>query len=451
MLARGGGRRIHGISSLIVAASIFILINPAVIFDLGFQLSCASVTAILLFGDWCAYALEVLKVPRGVASVLAITLVSQAASFPLTASAFGTFSLVAPLSNALVGPIVSFLLAASVACLPLTLFPLVGPLILSIPLMSARAALFAASLCARIPFASITVADSGLMMFAPWLALAILYAVWPRPHAHAIALCALGCICVLGVPYVYWDRFAPASVTVLDVGQADCILVREGPSAILVDAGVDSRALDALVRNNVHHLDAIVITHWDEDHWGGLPDILDAVPVGRVVVAAGAAEQAPAEVECKVDIEEVTVGDRVVVNGFSGRVVWPLQEVDGLDNDDSLCIDLSYANGGKELAMLLTGDAELDEERVFAPEVGDIDVLKCGHHGSKKSIDTGLVQTLAPEVAIASAGEGNRYGHPSKECRQAVEDSGARFLCTIDCGDIRIEPAKTGIKITTQK
>ena len=253
------------------------------------------------------------------------------------------------------------------------------------------------------------------------------------------------------VPYMYWDRFAPASVTVLDVGQADCILVREGPSTLLVDAGVDRRALDALVRNNVHHIDAVVVTHWDEDHWGGLPDILDAVPVGRVIVAAGAAEQAPSEIDSRVDIEEVRAGDRLTVNGFSGRVVWPQQDVDGLDNEDSLCIDLSYVSSDRELTMLLTGDAELDQERIFAPEVGDIDVLKCGHHGSKKSLDTELVYALTPEVAVASAGEGNRYGHPSKECRQAVEDSGARFLCTIDRGDIRIEPAKTGIKITAQK
>lgn len=451
MVARLGGRRSHGISSLALAASLFLIVDPAVLFDLGFELSCSSVLAILLFGDYASYVLESLGFSRGLSSVLSITVVSQLASFPLTVGTFGSLSLVAPLSNAIVGPIVSFLLAASVICLPFLLVPGFSSAALIVPLLSARTALFAADLFARIPFASISLSIDGLALYTPWLILLLLYLVWPRPSVRGVAVCTLGCLCVFMVPYMYWDRFAPASVTVLDVGQADCILVREGPSTLLVDAGVDRRALDALVRNNVHHIDAVVVTHWDEDHWGGLPDILDAVPVGRVIVAAGAAEQAPSEIDSRVDIEEVRAGDRLTVNGFSGRVVWPQQDVDGLDNEDSLCIDLSYVSSDRELTMLLTGDAELDQERIFAPEVGDIDVLKCGHHGSKKSLDTELVYALTPEVAVASAGEGNRYGHPSKECRQAVEDSGARFLCTIDRGDIRIEPAKTGIKITAQK
>ena len=76
--------------------------------------------------------------------------------------------------------------------------------------------------------------------------------------------------------------------------------------------------------------------------------------------------------------------------------MWPFDTVDGEGNEDSLVLLLSYAREGKSLRMLLTGDAELDQEREFVQEVSDIDVLKLGHHGSKVSVDTELLETLKP-------------------------------------------------------
>ena len=101
--------------------------------------------------------------------------------------------------------------------------------------------------------------------------------------------------------------------------------------------------------------------------------------------------------------------------------------------------------------MLLTGDAELDQEREFAQEVGDIDVLKLGHHGSKVSVDGELLDVLRPELSIASAGEGNRYGHPSDACRDAVKAAGGAFACTIERGDITITPTAKGFAMRCQR
>ena len=64
-------------------------------------------------------------------------------------------------------------------------------------------------------------------------------------------------------------------------------------------------------------------------------------------------------------------------------MIWPFDTVDGEGNEDSLVLLPSYAREGKSLRVLLTGDAELDQECEFVQAVGDIDVLKLGHHGSK--------------------------------------------------------------------
>lgn len=433
--------------------AIFVLLRPTVLFEMGFQLSCASVFAILCFCPYATYALGELGMPSGVASVLSVTLCSQLATLPVTIPAFGTFSLIAPLANAVIGPVISVLLASSVVLVPCSLVPLLSHGTIVVPMIVARCALFFEQLFAAVPGASVSVPPDTLLVYVVPFALAVLLVWWPRPRARSMAA---GLVCLMlaaGVPYVYWDRCAPPSVTVLDVGQADAILVRQGGAVALVDCGLDDRVVSALVRNNVHHIDAVFVTHWDEDHWGGLPDVLDCFSVGTIAVAADAFDGAPTEVLNRpgVTYRQVARGDTVDIGAFRARVMWPFDTVDGEGNEDSLVLLLSYAQEGKSLRVLLTGDAELDQEREFVQEVGDIDVLKLGHHGSKVSVDTDLLGTLKPEFSIASAGEGNRYGHPSDACIDAVRDAGCAFACTIEQGDITVSPTVTGFAMRCQR
>ena len=453
LVVNGAGRRRHGASALFVTMSIFVLLRPTVLFEMGFQLSCASVFAILCFCPYVTYALGELGVPSGVASMLSVTLCSQLATLPITIPAFGMVSLIAPLANAVIGPVVSVLLAVSIVLVP---FSLVAPLqswALVVPMIAARCALFFEQLFAAVPGASVSVPPDSMWIYLVPCLLAVLLAWWPRPRARPMAL-GLACLVLLAaIPYIYWDRFAPPSVTVLDVGQADAILIRQGGTVALVDCGLDERVVSALVRNNVHHIDAVFVTHWDEDHWGGLPDVLDQFSVGTIVVAADALDGAPAEVLNRpgVTYRQVACGDTVDIGAFRTRVMWPFDTVDGEGNEDSLVLLLSYAQEGKSLRVLLTGDAELDQEREFVREVGDIDVLKLGHHGSKVSVDTDLLGTLKPELSIASAGEGNRYGHPSDACIDAVRDAGGAFACTIEQGDITVSPTAKGFAMRCQR
>lgn len=453
LVANGAGRRRHGLSALFVTMAIFVLLRPTVLFEVGFLLSCASVFAILCFCPYATYALVELGVPSGVASILSVTLCSQLATLPVTIPTFGTFSLIAPLANAVIGPVISVLLASSVVLVPCSLVPLLSRVALVVPMIVARCALFFEQLFAAVPGASVTVPPDTVWVYVVPFALAVLLVWWPRPRARPMAA-GLACLVLLAaIPYVYWDRFASPSVTVLDVGQADAILIRQGGAVALVDCGLDERVVSALVRNNVHHIDAVFVTHWDEDHWGGLPAVLEQFSVGTIAVAADALEDAPAEVLSRPGVEyrQVRRGDTVDIGSFCARVMWPFESVDGEGNEDSLVLLLSYVQGGQSLRMLLTGDAELDQEREFVQKVGDIDVLKLGHHGSKVSVDLDLLEALKPELSIASAGEGNRYGHPSDACIDAVKEAGGAFACTIEQGDITVTPTAKGFAMRCQR
>ena len=453
LVANGAGRRRHGVSALFVTMSIFVLLRPTVLFEMGFQLSCASVFAILCFCPYATYALGELGVPTGIASILSVTLCSQLATLPITIPAFGTFSLIAPLANAFIGPVVSVLLAVSLVLVPCSLVVPLQSCSLAVPMIAARCALFFEQLFAAVPGASVSVPPDSMWIYLAPCALLALLVWWPRPRARPMTV-GLACLVLLAVvPYVYWDRCAPASVTVLDVGQADAILIRQGGTVALVDCGLDERVVSALVRNNVHHIDAVFVTHWDEDHWGGLPAVLEQYSVGTIAVAADALEDAPAEVVGRPGVSylQVARGDTIDIGDFRARVMWPFESVDGEGNEDSLVLLLTYAQEGKRLRMLLTGDAELDQEREFVLETGDIDVLKLGHHGSKVSVDGELLDVLKPELSLASAGEGNRYGHPSDECKDAVQKAGGAFACTIEHGDITITPNAKGFAMRCQR
>lgn len=453
LVANGAGRRRHGLSALFVTMSVFVLLRPTVLFEMGFQLSCASVFAILCFCPYATFALGELGVPAGIAGILSVTLCSQLATLPITVPAFGTFSLIAPIANDVIGPVVSVLLAVSIVLAPCLLVSLLRPWALMMPMVAARCALFFEQLFAAVPGASVSMPPDSIWIHLVPLSLAILLVWWPRPRTRPMAVGLLCLALAAVVPYVYWDRFAPPSVTILDVGQADAILIRQGDTVALVDCGLDERVVTALVRNNVHHIDAVFVTHWDEDHWGGLPDVLEQFSVGTIAVAANALEDAPAEVSNRSGVEyrQMRRGDTVDIGAFCARVMWPFESVDGEGNEDSLVLLLSYAQEGKSLRMLLTGDAELDQEREFAQEVGDIDVLKLGHHGSKVSVDGELLDVLRPELSIASAGEGNRYGHPSDACVNAVREAGGAFACTIESGDITITPTAKGFAMRCRR
>lgn len=459
-----GGRRAHAPSALSLTVSLLVVLDPGVVFDLGFQLSAMSVLFITVFASYVTFTLERLRVPALLAEPLALTLVAQWATLPLTIPVFGEVSLIAPVANLIVGPIMSALLVTGLVSVALATAvqmaaSVFGPAVSLVlghvgvlmwaPRSLAQLAMFLAESFARVPFASISVPGAAWLPLAFYGAAVLLYVRWRAVSPRGLGACASVLAALLVLHVVRWTLFAPAGVTVLDVGQGDAILLRDGAHAVVVDAGVDDATRAALARNHVFRLDAVVVTHWDRDHWGGLPDLAQTIPVDSLIVAEGAADGAPEEVrDLGVPIVELREGDALGVGAFSCAVVWPDAPVGGEENADSLVLDVGYRQGGRALSMLLTGDTERDELARYVREVGDIDVLKLGHHGSKVSVDSASLDVLDPEVAIASAGEGNSYGHPDPTCVDVVEKSGARFLCTKDVGDITITPGEQGVRVT---
>ncbi|MBP3883700.1 MAG: ComEC/Rec2 family competence protein [Olsenella sp.] len=470
-------RRGHALSAVCIVALGMALFDPHASGGLGFTLSVTSVIALCLFRGYASYVIEEMsalpRTPRHrhgtggrvgdaldfAKESLAATLVCQVATIPITCPVFSEFSIVAPVANV-------------VLALPFTALVglgFVGALLVGTPLSSpvvwvaTRVGDACSSLLkvmAQAPCASVHLeVDAGFSFVALVLAAGALLVIWPRVSRGAVLAVVAGVALACGLLVARWRFFADARVCVLDVGQGDAILVQDGASAVLVDAGPDERVLSKLSELHVMHLDAVIVTHLHDDHYGGLDDLAGKIPCDRVVVADGvrqcmsddAARCVSALVGTRVD--EVALGDVLRVGSFSLEVVWPTGGVDGSENSHSLELLLCFDGGARRLSGLLTGDAEREETRatVDAGRVGDVDFLKVGHHGSSVSIDVGSARAIDPEVSVASAGKDNRYGHPSPECIEVLEGAGSVFLCTKDVGTVTLCPGESGPIVSTER
>ena len=291
-----GGRRSHAVSSLGIAALVILLVEPSNVFALGFSLSVLSVLGIVCFSrlaeEWVGAVLGPLARFPSLTSALALTLVAQAFTMPLTLPTFGVLPVLSPLANVLVGPLMSALLLVGLMCVPLSaLVPGAAGVALMPCDCLAWCTCRLTSVLATVPHAAMAVSVSGVACAVGLAAgCAFLYLLWPRPSRRAAAVALSCCTVVCVATYLSWRLLAPARVVVLDVGQGDAILVQDGARALLVDTGPNDAVLEALTRNHVMHLDAVLVTHTDSDHAGGLDDLVGLVPVDRVILATGVSE-----------------------------------------------------------------------------------------------------------------------------------------------------------------
>lgn len=237
--------------------------------------------------------------------------------------------------------------------------------------------------------------------------------------------------------------------TFVAVGHGSAVVLElPGGETLLYDAGRLGSPVGAtrdvsgvLWERRIGHLDGLIISHADVDHFNGLPGLVkrfscDTVFASRPMLADGSQAVEilwSALAEQEIPVRELRAGDGLVRTGEVAIEVWhpPADGILGSDNANSIVLAIEYA--GRRL--LLTGDLESPGlEAVLAEEPYDVDVLLAPHHGSPRSDPPGMARWAKPEFVIISGGHDAAAG----DVARTYEAAGAQVLHTADVGAVTI-------------
>lgn len=424
----------------------------------GFPISCvraacmSALSIISVGGIRRSHALSAL----GVVVIVIITFIPT--------SAFSLISLIAPVSNVLATPFVTFLCIVGLLSFIFLPCGFLGILLLKFALLASELFCIGCSFLSAVPFASVPLFIPELPLFIVFLLVVILlWCVWPDslPISASKLAGILFLICLLTL----FPR-SGNSIAMLDVGQGDAFLIQSNSQTILVDTGQSEQKLfAALSRQGCTHLDAVIITHADNDHAGCLSALKGVVDCERVILSEGTNDIQTEKTQSLVDDAEslvgasnvyyVNAGDVIQISNMHIEVIWPkkLQEEGG--NQDSICFLLNIDPDGDadpDWSALFCGDAEaqilekiLDDNKT----ISHIDILKVSHHGAKAALTNELAERLHPKISLISVGEENRYGHPSMEVLNSLSAVNSTLYRTDYDGDVVCSFTDKEIKVKT--
>jgi competence protein ComEC len=412
-------RRVTALASLSAAGLALLVVDPATLFNTGAQLSFAATLGIVLATGRLEPALTRVRPRRLRAGLMAlgISLAATIATAPLMLHRFFQVQPLAFLSSLVVAPLVALAM------------PLGLTLVLANLINAWAAAVFAGALWAVLWFLlRLTLLLGGLRwaMFCPgqlpWLGVFWAYAVSLAALHRSLRVLALMLFAV-GANVFVWCAVVRRPVTqvvFLDPRGGDAVLLEDTLGRrVLLDAGIDRVGVvrDYLRCRGISRLDAVIITHPDRDHYGGLLDLDDRCRVGRVIIPAvvraesGFTELLRTMRRRGAQVVPVTQGSRLTGCGFGCEFLWPdaaacRRYEQGLSstNDVSLVVRVEHAG----FTMLLTGDME-SLELLPAPLLA-ADLLKSPHHGSRKGNRPELYQLVQPRYVVAMG----RYPTPAR-------------------------------------
>ena len=250
-------------------------------------------------------------------------------------------------------------------------------------------------------------------------------------------------------------------ITYIDVGQGDSIFIKfpNDKSNILIDTGgkvtygnlknnysVGKNIVDYLKSMGIRKLDYLIITHGDFDHMGDSLYLIDKFKVENVIFNCGEFNALEKELIKKLNKRKVNYCYCIKeLNIGKYKLDFLNTKVYDNENDNSNVIYTEF-NGYKFMFM---GDAGIEKEKDILDKynLANIDVLKVGHHGSKTSSSKGFIDEIKPKYAIISVGKNNRYGHPNKEVLNNLDNS--KIYRTDQDGSIMFKIKNNKLKIET--
>jgi competence protein ComEC len=444
------GRKAFWLNSLFFAAFLLILLDPKTIFSLAFQLS---FIAVLFIGFAIAHTRHEQegdkKSLRYVKNVLVITLAASIGTAPLVAYHFHYLSLISPVANVIVAPLVGFILIP-LSVVSAFLFLMTGHFMLT-PVVSGLTDLI---VCLVTWFAHIPFADIKIPSFPPVIMLFfytgfIFYFLFQKKRYTLV---------IPFIPLLIYLSFtviekSASSITYLDVGQGDSSVIElpDGKTMVIDTGKTGYETASFLSYKGKTVIDALILSHIHPDHTGGLHYLIRRFKVRELWTPE---RLAIPETLCHIKQRRLSRGDLVEGRGYRIYVFHPYTEfytMDGneyvAENNDSLVLKFMM----HQKSFLFTGDVEeeAEEDIVHLGMWLQSNVLKVPHHGGKSSSSRHFIDAVTPDIAVISVGRDNPFGHPHDEMLHALQK--ARLFRTDTDGAVTIRNSSKGLACRTYR
>lgn len=472
-------RRALAFNLLAAAALIVLALNPADLFRIGPQLSFLSVAALSFSASWLAREKEEDPLDRLIArtrpwpvraakwlgiwawKLTAASLVVWLVTLPLVMTHFHLISPVAVPLNIVLWLPVALALGSGFTVLLLGWIPIVGPLAGWVCDQSLAMLDYVVDKSAALPLSHFWVSGPPVWWLAGFYGALAAWACGGRawvPRRWSLAMLLVWLAAGLWGPELLHPKHDKLECAFLPVGHGAAVVVElPGGQTLLYDAGqlgsplAGARTVAAhLWSRGITHIDAVVISHADVDHFNAIPELLRRFSVGVIYLSptfledqGGAVRALLAAVkDSGVKLQEISAGDALRVPGDCRLEVRhpPPLGVPGSDNANSVVLTLEH----RGRRILLTGDLEQRGlEALLSDEPYDCDVLLAPHHGSRFSDPPGLAAWSQPEWVAVSCG----HGDDPEAVEEAYGRRGATVLSTVRDGTIEVTIDSDGMKV----
>ncbi len=435
------------------AGLLLLLYDPAMLFDVGFQLSFLAVIIILTTLPGTRYLLPPRHRYRKTGAVFQFVMVSvlvQGGLYPVLITYFQEFSIAGPISNTLAVPFVQLMFLWSFFCL------FVAEVHASFAsLLNTPAEIILTGLTAYVnrigssPASWIESTLPGPWLFGVWFFGTGVVGSLRIPTIRWRMVCAfMICLVIFQATQIFDNQLKKPELrlTFFDVGQADAILLATpGNRHYLYDTGVWTPGYDSgervllpeLKAMGIKHLDGVILSHPHADHIGGVISLMETIPIDTIYQSPVAYDSRlyhrymQTAFEKGIPVRLLESGDIIHTDpAMPVKILGPSSGISAHDpNNQSVVMTVRYG----ENRILFAGDAEKEAESYLADTFGtflESDILKVGHHASRTSSTSRFLKYVNASHGVASLGLRNRHRHPHQEAVTRLHDSGTSVRFT---------------------
>ena len=429
---------INNIYLMLILLIICIIIDPYIMFKIGFLYSYIISFFLILFNDLIKRQNNYFK------KLLIISLMSFIVSIPITINNFYQINLLSIILNLFFVPFVSFIL------FPFTLITLIIPIDLSLLInFFENISIFLSKIdCFTIIFSKMNILEIIIYYF---IISYILYLISKNNKYKYLIIVIIFLIIYKCFPYLNSNY----EISYLDVKQGDSIFIKlpNNKSNILIDTGglhnnnyIIENIINYFKSNGISKLHYLIISHGDYDHMGEAINLVNNFKVENVIFNCGPYNELENELIKALDKKKIKYHSCIKELSIDKNKLYFLQTKEYDNENDNSNVIYTELDGYKFMFM---GDASSTTEHEILNKYNlqDIDVLKVGHHGSKTSSSKEFIDEINSKYSIISVGKNNRYGHPNKEVLDVLKNS--KIYRTDQDGSIVFKIKNNKLKIET--